>query len=107
MLLTSTISQLTSCLQRPNGICNRSTFTHFYHYTQKLGVLHLTYFLIHTLTDNFPLMDKTRQCNSYKTDFLDNPRNVPLNIDSIDNLAEFSMLENKTNLIDIISNPEQ
>ena len=92
MLLTSTISQLTSCLQRPNGICNRSTFTHFYHYT-KLGVLHLTYFLIHTQTDNFPLMDKTRQCNPYKIDFLDNTRNVLLSVDSIDNLGVFPMLE--------------
>ena len=39
-------------------------------------------------------MDKTRQCNPYKTDFLDNTRNVLLIIDSRDNLEVFPMLEN-------------
>ena len=52
-------------------------------------------------------MDKTRQCNSYKTDFLDNKCNVQLSVNSIDNLAAFPMLENKTNLVDIISILEQ
>ena len=56
-------------------------------------------------------MDKTRQCNPYKIDFLDNTRNVLLSVDSIDDLEVFSMLEKnhdkQTNLIDVISILEQ